>query len=92
MKYLQAHILVFLAALSFANAVPESALGVIGAAQQLLTQMGGVIGTQVMVTVVGGDGVRSDSAYHLAFAIAAVMAFLAIMCARTLRRSARITS
>ena len=72
---------------SVANAVPESALGVIGAAQQLLTQMGGVIGTQVMVTVVGGDGFRSDSAYHLAFAIAAVMAFLSIMCARTLRRS-----
>ena len=41
---------------SVANGVPESALGVIGAAQQLLTQMGGVIGTQVMVTVVGGDG------------------------------------
>ena len=74
---------------SVANGVPESALGVIGAAQQLLTQMGGVIGTQVMVTVVGGDGRRTDTAYHVAFAIAAAMAFASIVCARTLRRSVR---
>lgn len=74
---------------SVANAVPESALGVIGAAQQLLTQMGGVIGTQVMVTVVGGDGRRSNSAYHLAFAVAAVMAMFSILCAQSLRRRQR---
>lgn len=74
---------------SVANGVPESALGVIGAAQQLLTQMGGVIGTQVMVTVVGGDGRRTDSAYHLAFIIAASMAFISIGCAQMIRRSVR---
>lgn len=72
-----------------ANAVPESALGVIGAAQQLLTQMGGVIGTQVMVTVVGGDGRRSDAGYRLAFSLAAGVAFLAVLSARVIRRMPR---
>ena len=72
-----------------ANAVPESALGVIGASQQLLTQMGGVIGTQVMVTVVGGDGRRTDASYRMAFTIAALVAFGAIICALGIRRSDR---
>jgi MFS family permease len=72
-----------------ANAVPESALGVIGAAQQLLTQMGGVIGTQVMVTVVGGDGRRSDAGYRLAFSLAAAVAVLAIVSALVIRRTPR---
>ncbi len=71
-----------------ANAVPESVLGAIGAAQQLVVQMGGVIGTQVLATIAGGD-VRTDRGYHTAFAVATVVALMAVFTARLIRPMVR---
>jgi MFS family permease len=71
-----------------ANAVPESVLGAVGAAQQLVVQMGGVIGTQVLATIAGGD-VRTNQGYQTAFAVAAVVAFLSVVCARMIRPMVR---
>jgi EmrB/QacA subfamily drug resistance transporter len=71
-----------------ANAVPESVLGAVGAAQQLVVQMGGVIGTQVLATIAGGD-VRTNRGYHIAFAVAAVVAFLSVLSARMIRPMVR---
>lgn len=71
-----------------ANAVPESVLGAIGASQQLVVQMGGVIGTQVLSTIAGGD-VRTDRGYHLAFAVAAIVAFGSVVAASMTRDMVR---
>lgn len=57
-----------------ANAVPESDLGVVGAMQQLMSQLGAVLGTVVMTTISvdGAEGYLGP--YHWAFVAAAVVA------------------
>jgi MFS family permease len=75
---------------SVANAVPESRLGAIGAAQQMLIQSASVIGTQVLVTVArSGEGPATVGGYRLAFTIALLVALAAVACASLLRRAKR---
>ncbi len=75
-----------------ANAVPEQALGSIGAVQQLMVQMGTVIGTQVMVAIVTTHGARTANSYRSAFVVALVVAVLATISASLCRRLPRLTS
>jgi MFS family permease len=75
-----------------ANAVPEHVLGTIGALQQLMVQMGTVIGTQVMVAIVTTHGARTASSYRSAFLVALIVAALATVCASLCRRLPRVSS
>jgi MFS family permease len=61
------------------NEVAPDELGVMSAAQQLITQIGIVAGIQVMVTVQasGHGGVGSLASFHRAYAMGAVVAVLA---------------
>ena len=64
---------------SSSNEVAPDELGVMSAAQQLITQIGIVAGIQVMVTVQasGHGGVGSLASFHRAYAVGAVVAVLA---------------
>ncbi len=66
-------------AASASNEVAADELGVMSAAQQLITQIGVVAGIQVMVTVQasGHGGVGSLASFHRAYAVGAVVAALA---------------
>jgi MFS family permease len=66
-------------AASASNEVAEDELGVMSAAQQLITQIGIVAGIQVMVTVEasGHGGVGSLASFHRAYLVGAVGAVLA---------------
>ncbi len=66
-------------AASASNEVAADELGVMSAAQQLVTQIGIVAGIQVMVTVQasGHGGVGSLASFHRAYAVGAVGAVLA---------------
>jgi MFS family permease len=74
-----------------ANAVNEDDLGVAGAMQQLMTQMGAVFGSVVMVTVqqgVGG-GEPTPASYRAAFYVAAGVACVAVFTASRVRSTPR---
>jgi MFS family permease len=64
------------------NEVAPDELGVMSAAQQLVTQIGIVAGIQVMVTVqaTGPDGIGTLSSFHRAFAVGAAGAVAAGLC------------
>ncbi len=64
---------------SSSNEVAPDELGVMSAAQQLITQIGIVAGIQVMVTVQasGHGGVGSLASFHRAYGVGAVVAVLA---------------
>jgi MFS family permease len=66
-------------AASASNEVAADELGVMSAAQQLITQIGIVAGIQVMVTVEASasGGAGSLAAFHRAYAVGAVVAVLA---------------
>jgi MFS family permease len=66
-------------AASASNEVAADELGVMSAAQQLITQIGIVAGIQVMVTVEASasGGAGSLAAFHRAYAVGAVVALLA---------------
>ena len=68
---------------SMANAVEERDLGVAGAFQQMMTQLGVVLGIQLMqtVTVVRQDAVGEVEAYGEAYLLAAVVAAVGVVCA-----------
>jgi len=68
---------------SMANAVEERDLGVAGAFQQMMTQLGVVLGIQLMLTVsvVRADAVGEVEAYGEAYLLAAVVAALGVVCA-----------
>jgi len=57
-----------------ANAVPQQDLGVVGAMQQLMSQLGSVVGTVVLTTISvdGAEGYLDP--YHQAFFVAAAVA------------------
>lgn len=76
---------------SASNEVAADELGVMSAAQQLITQIGIVAGIQVMVTVQasGGGGVGSLSSFHRAYAVGAVAAVLAGVCGFFMRNTPR---
>ena len=68
---------------SMANAVEERDLGVAGAFQQMMTQLGVVLGIQLMqtVTVVRQDVVGEVEAYGEAYLLAALVAAVGVVCA-----------
>ncbi len=76
---------------SASNEVAPDELGVMSAAQQLITQIGIVAGIQVMVTVQasGHGGVGSLASFHRAYAVGAVVAVLAAICGFFVRNTPR---
>jgi predicted MFS family arabinose efflux permease len=74
---------------SASNEVAADELGVMSAAQQLITQIGIVAGIQVMVTVQAGShgGVGSLASFHRAYAVGAVGAVLAAVCGLFMRNT-----
>jgi predicted MFS family arabinose efflux permease len=73
------------------NEVAPDELGVMSAAQQLITQIGIVTGIQVMVTVQASDGggVGTLASFHRAYAVGAVVAALAAVCGCFMRDTPR---
>jgi EmrB/QacA subfamily drug resistance transporter len=78
-------------AATIANAVDEVDLGIAGAAQQMMTQIGVVAGIQLMQTVqiAGVGSVGLVGSYHRAYLLGAVVCTLGIVAASFVRRSAR---
>jgi MFS family permease len=76
---------------SASNEVAPDELGVMSAAQQLITQIGIVAGIQVMVSVQasGSGGVGSLSSFHRAYAVGAVVAVIAGVCGFFMRDTPR---
>ena len=74
---------------SASNEVAADELGVMSAAQQLITQIGIVAGIQVMVTVqaTSHGGVGSLASFHRAYAVGAVAAVLAAVCGVFMRNT-----
>ena len=74
---------------SASNEVAPDELGVMSAAQQLITQIGIVAGIQVMVTVQASahGGVGSLASFHRAYAVGAVVAVLAGVCGFFMRNT-----
>jgi MFS family permease len=73
------------------NEVAPEELGVMSAAQQLITQIGVVVGIQVMVSVQasGHGGVGSLASFHRAYAVGAVVAVLAGVSGLFMRNTVR---
>ncbi len=69
-----------------ANAVPESLLGTIGAVQQLMVQVGAVLGTQVMVAIATSGGPGRSEGYRNSFVVAFIVALGAVASALMCRR------
>jgi MFS family permease len=69
-------------AASAANEVAADELGVMSAAQLLITQIGIVAGIQVMVTVQASShgGAGTLSSFHLAYLVGALVALAAVIC------------
>ncbi len=78
-------------AASIANAVEEEDLGVAGAFQQMMTQLGVVIGIQVMqtVSVVREPAVGEVGAYGEAYLVGGLMAACGLVCALFVQSSRR---
>jgi len=76
---------------SSSNEVAADELGVMSAAQQLITQIGIVAGIQVMVTVQASShgGVGSLASFHRAYAVGAVVAVVAGVSACFMRNTVR---
>ncbi|MFZ4811024.1 MAG: MFS transporter [Ilumatobacteraceae bacterium] len=72
-----------------ANAVDESALGVAGAMQQLMVQLGAVVGTVVLTTVSIDGGEGNLAPYQHAFWVAAAVATLGVIAASQVRSTPR---
>jgi MFS family permease len=73
-----------------ANAVPENLLGTIGAVQQLMVQMGAVLGTQAMVAIATSGGEGQPQGYRNAFIAAFVVSIGSVIAALMCRSSPRI--
>ncbi|HEX3461450.1 MAG TPA: MFS transporter [Acidimicrobiales bacterium] len=76
---------------SSSNEVDLDELGVMSAAQQLVTQVGVVAGIQVMVTVQASSrgGVGSLASFHRAYLVGLVVALAATVCAFFMRNTPR---
>lgn len=76
-------------AATIANAVDESDLGVIGAAQQMMTEIGLTAGIQIMQTVQVSrePAVGALASYHQAYLVGAGVAMLGVVCACFVRSS-----
>ncbi len=78
-------------AASASNEVRPDELGVMSAAQQLVTQIGVVAGIQVMETVQASSHTTAGAlgSFHRAFFVGAVVALLAALCAAFMRDTER---
>jgi len=78
---------------SAANEVAPDELGVMSAAQLLITQIGIVAGIQVMVTVQASShgGAGSLASFHTAYLVGALVALAAVMCGFFVRDTPRGT-
>jgi EmrB/QacA subfamily drug resistance transporter len=78
-------------AATIANAVDEADLGIAGAAQQMMTQIGVVAGIQLMQTVqaAGESSAGLVGSYHRAYLLGAVVAAFGIVSASFIHRSPR---
>jgi hypothetical protein len=78
-------------AATIANAVDETDLGIAGAAQQMMTQIGVVAGIQLMQTVqaAGERSVGVVESYQRAYLLGAAVCALGVVSASFVRRSAR---
>jgi MFS family permease len=78
-------------AATIANAVDEDDLGIAGAAQQLLTQVGVVAGIQLMQTVQvsAQDSLGLVGSYHRAYLLGGAVAAIGVVSAAFVRRSGR---
>jgi MFS family permease len=76
---------------SSSNEVAPEELGVMSAAQQMVTQIGVVAGIQVMVTVQASahGGVGSLASFHRAYLVGVVVALAATVCAVVMRNTPR---
>jgi EmrB/QacA subfamily drug resistance transporter len=76
-------------AATIANAVDQSDLGVIGAAQQMMTEVGLTAGIQIMQTVQVSrePAVGELASYHEAYLVGAGVALLGVVCACFVRSS-----
>jgi MFS family permease len=72
-----------------AGAVHPSELGVAGAMQQLMTQLGAVVGTVVLATVSVDAGPGHLGSYHVAFIVATVIAAAGVVAAWFVRSTPR---
>jgi len=72
-----------------ANAVDEKDLGVAGAMQQLMTQLGAVLGSAVLVTVSASADTDNLGPFHAAFIVAAVVAVVGSVAANFVQRTPR---
>lgn len=72
-----------------ANAVAESDLGVAGAMQQLMSQMGAVLGTVVLTTLAVGAGPDDFGPYQTAFMVGAAVAATGAVAAGFVRSTPR---
>ncbi|MEA3055147.1 MAG: hypothetical protein QOD30_579, partial [Actinomycetota bacterium] len=79
-------------AATIANAVDELDLGIAGAAQQMMTQIGVVAGIQLMQTVqiAGEPSVGLVGSYHRAYLLGAAVCALGIVAAAFVQRSPRV--
>jgi EmrB/QacA subfamily drug resistance transporter len=79
---------------SIANAVDDRDLGVIGAAQQMVSQLGAVTGIQILQTVQASREavVGEVEAFGQAFLTGASVAFLGTLCALAVRSTPRATA
>ena len=75
-----------------ANGVDDKDLGVAGALQQLMSQMGAVFGSVIMVTVQQATGDTSPSSYANAFRVATGVAIVAMLVASRVRSTPRTTT
>lgn len=72
-----------------ANAVAESDLGVAGAMQQLMSQLGAVVGTVVLTTVSASGGEGDLGPYQQAFVVAALVSAAGAVAASFVRSTPR---
>jgi len=72
-----------------ANAVAETDLGVAGAMQQLMNQLGAVVGSVVLSTISIGGGPDDLGPFHQAFAVATAVAVCGCLAASRVRSTDR---
>jgi MFS family permease len=72
-----------------ANAVDEADLGVAGALQQLMTQLGAVLGAAVMATISVTATSDNLTPFHAAFMVAAVVSGMGVVTAAFVRSTPR---
>jgi MFS family permease len=72
-----------------ANAVAESDLGVAGAMQQLMSQMGAVLGSVVLTSIAVSGGPQQFGPFHVAFVVGAAVSLAGAVVAGFVRSTPR---